>query len=364
MKKTFLQEQLPSRRARLQQSGACRTRTSPSAAIQFAIALVLSVVGVIGVSQIVDANQIEDEQLGIQHTIKSASLDRATTGTVSRDGEVRSSNVAARGKRKRPHLDFLNGEPFYQLRNGKPVRSNEYGRTAHLTIDPQLQAYAEGLMAKYDLPWGAIVALDPKTGRVLTLANHSEREPKEKPVALRGGFPAASLFKVVTAAAAIEVADLDSSSPISYRGGNYTLNKRNYQPNLRRDRRVISLGRALGKSCNPAMARVAMRFLSPELLTSYATRFGFNEDLAFDAPLARSTFTEPNSDYIFARTAAGFANASITPLHAALIAAAVANDGVMMEPYIIDRVEDRTGVVHYQSKPRMLKRALSTTASP
>ena len=100
------------------------------------------------------------------------------------------------------------------------------GHTLHLTIDPELQLYAQELLKANQVPWGAVVAIDPKTGKVLALASHSEVQPSERSVALRSGFPAASLFKIVSAAAAIEESGLIPESVIRYRGGDYTLNRR------------------------------------------------------------------------------------------------------------------------------------------
>ena len=156
---------------------------------------------------------------------------------------------------------------------------------------------------------------------------------------------------------------LPQTRVIKYRGGNYTLTRYNYRPDKRRDRRRISLADAMGKSCNPAFARVALNRLSLGVLQNYAVSFGFNGSLPFDLPLDESRFNCPNDDFEVARTAAGFGDVTVSPLHAAVITAAIANDGKIMKPYIVDRVLDSSGSLTYRAQPSLYKRAvLSTTA--
>ena len=234
----------------------------------------------------------------------------------------------------------------------------ESGYRAELTIDHDLQTAADGILAKYRVPWGAVVAVEPKTGRVLALSSYAESDSKPDPFALRGGMPAASLFKVITAAAAVEVAGLSAASKIHYRGGNYTLNKWNYQPDARRDSRVMTLSKALATSCNPAFGRIGLNELSPSVLQKYAEAFGFNSPLPFVLPVSASSYEVEPEEYSLARTAAGFGKVYVSPLHAALIGAAVANKGVMMRPHLIERVTNRNGRIVEEFAPEILRTSL------
>ncbi|MCB0323792.1 MAG: hypothetical protein KDD69_09475 [Bdellovibrionales bacterium] len=230
--------------------------------------------------------------------------------------------------------------------------------TVRFTLDPALQQHAEELLKSHRIPWGAIVALEPHSGRVLALASYSDHEKEQVPIALQSGFPAASLFKVVTAAAAVERSGLNRESEIHFRGGNYTLTKYNYYPDRKSDRRSMSLASALGKSCNPVFARVALNHLDSDVLQQYAENFGFNAPLPFELPLGLSEFTRPEDDYELALTAAGFRNAQITPLHAAALAAAVGNRGVLMRPFIVDSILDGEGNERYRTKQLALRQAV------
>ncbi len=242
--------------------------------------------------------------------------------------------------------------------------ADQHGNIFYLTTDPALQQRAKSLLEEFRVPWGAIVAMDPRSGRILALAGHSAVDPAQEDMAIRAGFPAASLFKVITAAAAVERSGMNAETVIRYRGGAYTLNQSNYRPDTRRDQKTIELATALGKSCNPAFGRVALRSLSPQLLELYAESFLFNRSIPFELPLGRSTFATPQSDYELARTAAGFGEALLSPVHAAMIAGAMANGGMIMQPYLVDSVVAPDGLVKYHAHSRVLKRAvLDSTAS-
>lgn len=228
-----------------------------------------------------------------------------------------------------------------------------------LTLDPQLQKRAQELLKQSAAPWGAVVAIEVRTGRVLALADYSKAEPeKEGRLATQALFPAASLFKLVTAAAAIEQEGLELGHRVNYRGGDYVLNKGNYLPDERRDNRYMSFSDALGKSCNPVFARIALNWLSEKQLSAYAHSFGFNSDIHFDMPLGESTFSLDDDVYAFARTAAGFGNVRISPLHAAVLTGAIANQGTLMRPFIVERVENTNGESVYQVQHSVLKRAV------
>ncbi|MFN8389140.1 MAG: penicillin-binding transpeptidase domain-containing protein [Bdellovibrionota bacterium] len=238
-------------------------------------------------------------------------------------------------------LDYIDETHSYAV--------DKSGNKVFFTLDPDLQLKARSLLQQYTVPWGAIVAVEPRTGRILALASYSAREPNGPDVATRATFPAASLFKLVTASAAIEKTGMSGNDLIYFRGGNYTLERFNYLPDARLDRRSISFAEALGRSINPAFARVTLNSLSAPTLERYASNFGFNQALPFDGPVDVSHFSRPTDEYETARTGAGFGDVTLSPLHAAVITGTIANKGVMMRPFVVDRVVDASGVVKYQA---------------
>lgn len=261
------------------------------------------------------------------------------------------SRIVVRGERvadgvglpQIPVFDKLSG--LDKVEDGAFVVDTELGLKAKLSLKPDLQWKAEQLLQNYRVPYGALVALEPKTGRVLALASYSAANPGIGNLALRATFPAASLFKVVTTAALVEERGFRGTETIAYRGGLYTLGQGNYDINPKLDRRTMTVGDALARSVNPVFARIALGHLSPSILARYAESFGFNRRIPFELPLQQSTYTHPVGDYELARTAAGFGDVRISPLHAAMIAAMVGNQGRMMKPLLVDQVTARNGAM-------------------
>lgn len=229
------------------------------------------------------------------------------------------------------------GEPRLDPALGRYVAPLGDGR-AVLTLDARLQARLERSLEGYRVPWGATVLLEPATGRVLALAEHSRAEPDRRGLALAALAPAASIFKIVTAAALLEKG-VGAEGEVCYHGG-----KRRLQPGLlrddpRRDRRCLSLASAFGRSANVVFAKLADRDLDPETLRATAERFLFNVPIAFPRPLEVSTADIPADPFDAANTAAGFGSVKLTPLHAALLAAIVANGGMFVPPVLVDSAE-------------------------
>jgi peptidoglycan glycosyltransferase len=245
--------------------------------------------------------------------------------------------------------------------SGRIVATTQQGEFIYYSFDPQLQDYVEGLVRASRDNHLAIVAMEPMTGRVLALAGHSVSLPD--PV-FHNRYPAASLFKVVTAAAAVEHASVTPDHLIAFRGGNYTLERSNFRPDSRRDTRTMSIGEALGRSVNPVFGRIALLdSLSPRIIGSVARDFGFNWDLQSDVPVPISHAIIPSDEYELARTGAGFGAVTISPIHAASMVSGVANGGNLLRPIFIDKVLSPTGALRYRSRPKIISRMLSEHAA-
>lgn len=239
------------------------------------------------------------------------------------------------------------------------------GATLHYSLQPGSQAMMDKMLLNYKPDYAAFVAMDAATGEILTLSSYSRVQPQLKNLALRATFPAASIFKVVTATAAIEQQKLSPDYVIPFNGRRHTLYKRNVQDHSQnRWTRHTTLREAFGSSINTVFAKLGLFYLNPEILKDYAERFNFNRPLRSDVPTERSLASIPTeSGWELAEVASGFTRGTkLSPLQGALIAAAVANDGVMMEPYIVNRVlpDDTQRASMYEAKPAVL----SVTMTP
>jgi cell division protein FtsI/penicillin-binding protein 2 len=155
---------------------------------------------------------------------------------------------------------------------------------------------------------------------------------------LRARPLAASIFKIVTAAALLE-SGVDPGEEVCYHGGKHRLSPRLLQDDPRRDRRCMTLERAFGFSANVVFAKLADRTLSPELLRAQAERFYFNASIPFEGAVEPSPAEVPEDRFGLANAAAGFGDVRMSPLHAALLAAVIANGGVLAPPRIVEATE-------------------------
>lgn len=243
--------------------------------------------------------------------------------------------------------------------------SLDNGQKAIATIQLDLQRQAERALNLYNITYGSIVILNPETGAVLAMASRrkgysscsldDERCNLADSLALRSRHPAASIIKVITAAAALEEGVAESESLFLCRGN---LIDRNHGCLLSDPKYVrhgeIDLSLALAKSCNVTFGKVAA-LLGPSSLKEYTRKFGFDEPLEFDLPVESSSATIPYGLKGLARAGAGFGEVMMSPLHGALIAATVANYGRMVRPYLFAEVRDNTGKLLFQHQPRLIK---------
>ncbi|HUL61073.1 MAG TPA: penicillin-binding transpeptidase domain-containing protein [Anaeromyxobacteraceae bacterium] len=209
---------------------------------------------------------------------------------------------------------------------------------AILTLDPRLQAQLERELADWAVPYGAVVLLEPATGRVVALAEHSRAEPGRRGLALSAFAPAASVFKIVTGAALLEQGILPEEE-VCYHGGYHRLQKSLLADDPRRDHACATLASAFGRSTNVVFAKLADRGLTPDLLRAEAERFLFNVPIPFVRPVEVSRAEIGDDPFAFSSAAAGFGPVRLSPLHGALLAAIVANRGMFVPPVLVDAAD-------------------------
>lgn len=269
--------------------------------------------------------------------------------------------------------------------------SDPKGGNVQLTADAAAQDAAwDGLEALPGNAQGAVVALEPTTGRVLAmastptfdpnlLASHDfgavadlskelNADPSEPLInrAIGTTLPPGSTFKLVTAAAAIESGnyDADSMVPGGYRFKlpQSTTSVGNYDGGNCGGRR-ITLTQALQVSCNVTFMSLANE-LGVEAMADQAEAFGFNdtslEDLGGQAESLYPRDLDPPQT---ALSGIGQSSVTATPLQMAMVAAAIANDGDVMRPYVVDEVRAANLSVLDRTDPQNISRAVSSTTA-
>lgn len=223
------------------------------------------------------------------------------------------------------------------------------------TLQDNSQELMQKLMSQYQPDYGAFVAMDAKTGKILSMVSYSKTRSNGENLTLRATFPAASVFKVVTASAAIDLNKAEPETVVPFNGGLHTLYKKNVQSTqLNHWTRRMTMREAFARSVNVFFSKLGLFYVGPQNLQMYAERYLFNHPIRADVPVqvgyAKFSAEDPWS---VATAASGYTrDNTMSPLHGALIAAAVANDGVMMEPYLIDSLVDEKGEALYQGAPR------------
>jgi len=233
------------------------------------------------------------------------------------------------------------------------------GTRVQLTLDPRLQSVAQATLERYKVEWGAVVAIRPQTGEVLAFAEHADGRPDLSRLPLHAGAPAASIFKIITSSALLEFGGLGPDSEMCTHGGHHKLTLYNLKPSERLDTRCETFAQSLGSSNNVAFARWADEKLEPSQLQAMANRFLFGKRIPFPWAVGVSEARIPTASRLgLARAAAGFEGTTLSPLHAALIVAAIANDGVMMAPYMVQHA-DKGGTAVFDATPAKLAEVLT-----
>jgi peptidoglycan glycosyltransferase len=264
----------------------------------------------------------------------------------------------------------------------------------HLSIDLRLQREALSLLGNNR---GAVVAIEPSSGRILALATSPTFDPNQladtatardylnqlrtnaaSPLldrATQGLYVPGSVFKMVTATAALDSGSITPDTtyraqPIQSRQGfdvdGFTIHTSNRTVQLDHP---LTFDEATEVSDNVYFAHVALD-TGADNLERWARAYGFGSPIPFDLPTASSQVTSgggPLSGFAdrveLANAGYGQAKVLVTPLQMALVAATIANDGVLMEPKLVDELVSESGTSAVVS-PQTLRRVMSTqTAS-
>ncbi len=231
-----------------------------------------------------------------------------------------------------------------------PDDGGHLGRPRY-TLDDGLQRAMEEELAKYRPDYGMVLAMDAETGEILVMADIRRDGVDDAELNLRATYPAASVFKTVTAAAAIDMGRVNAASVLPYNGKTTTLYKKNVlQHRNNKWTRHDTLEKSFSKSANTVFARLGIYTVGGERLQEYSDRFHFNRPIEADIPVQTSTIEmDPAEEWSVAETASGYTRGTnISPVHGAMLAAAIVNDGLMPAPRLVDTITDRHGIILYE----------------
>ncbi len=243
---------------------------------------------------------------------------------------------------------------FYVKDGEVRVDVRQGSASAVLTLDERLQRHVIDKLEAYEVPFGALVAVEPLTGRVLAYVSRSVANPHAGDLARDVSPPAASIFKLVTAAALLE-AGVSPGEKTCYHDSLHGIERHHLSDAPKRDDACAGLGEALSNSTNAVFAKLALRHLSPKSLGAMADKFAFGRHVPFDFAWEPSPYRLPEDELEFARAAAGFWHTHLSPLHGATIAASIANKGLMRPPFLVAEIrpkaEGKAPLYRYRPEP-------------
>ncbi|MDA8038984.1 MAG: penicillin-binding transpeptidase domain-containing protein [Actinomycetota bacterium] len=269
--------------------------------------------------------------------------------------------------------------------------------TVQLTVSEKLQVAAYNVLKAANEPGSAMVVLDPRTGAVLAMAEYpsynpnglASHSPKVADAAYKriAAYPyndsplpnlatyrplaPGSTFKIVTTSAifdhdpslATRIYPVESSYSFP-NSGNPPQKIHNYASELCGG----DLAMALLQSCDTSFSRIGVA-LGPINLALEARSFGFDSTPPIDLPkaeVAPSIFPSPSqigATPYMGYSAIGQLDDTATALQMALVAAAIANHGKMMKPYLVSRAVGKYGNIEYQAKPQVWRQATSASTA-
>lgn len=249
------------------------------------------------------------------------------------------------------------------------------GDSVYLTLDSRLQQACYDALGAYK---GAIVVMEPSTGKILAMVSKPDFDPNtiaqewESLVsdssnsslfnrATQGQYPPGSTFKILTTLAYLR------EHPQDYE--NYAFN---CTGSISREDVTITcyngsvhgtenLAESFLHSCNGSFANIGME-LDNSAFKDICEDFGFNSDMPITLPSSQSIFSlDSNASYgEEMMTAIGQGETVVSPLQMAMVTSAVANGGVMMEPYVVDHIETYDGDMVKQHKSSKYKEPMTS----
>ena len=251
------------------------------------------------------------------------------------------------------------------------IGGKKSGYDLHLTIDHELQKTAYDAIGGRN---GAAVAINPKTGAVLACVSKPDFNPNPEklaadwdsivddesspllPRAVSGLYAPGSTFKIITSSAAL---DFGLENEVFDDKGSITIDGKVIANSQSKAHGKLTFDRAFELSSNVAFCQLGTE-IGFDKLYKTAEAFGFNYEPDYDFTAAKSKFPESAAGKAeVASLAMGQGETLATPLQMALVASAVANNGVIMKPYIVERAENKNGVSVISAKPQQQSVAMS-----
>ncbi len=311
---------------------------------------------------------------------------------IGRQGLEKTYEVKLRGKKG---VKYLQKDKFNRIigsyNNGIYDSSYVPAKNIKLTLDIDLQKYGDSLLKN---KFGSIIAIEPKTGEILSIVNSPGYDPSilvgrdrssnykklyldsiGKPLferGLQGQYPPGSTFKIINALIGLQENIIDEKTLFTCNGGHFYA-KNSFMKCHTNETTSTNLNKAIYSSCNTYFAKTYTRIIENyetsstglDKWKSYVNSFGFGDFLGYDHPTGRRGFI-PNSDYYnrwYNRSwrapttisnSIGQGEVLATPVQLANFAAIIANKGWYIPPHFVKEIENDSLDSTYREKKESL----------
>lgn len=257
----------------------------------------------------------------------------------------------------------------YKIPNtNEDTKKAKDGSDIYLTIDSSIQLIAEkavsSMKEKFNTDWAVFTVMDAKTGAIVASATNPNFNPNDtntikeymNPL-LSYQYEPGSVMKVFSFASAIEEGKYDGEE--TFKSGSYTLDDGTViRDSERKGWGTISFDEGFARSSNVAATTLALR-LGVDKLSEYYNNLGFGKKTGIE--LSNEAVGDIEMVYQSELATASFGQGvSVTAIQMLQALSAMTNDGIVIKPYIVDKVVDQNGNITYQGKRQVVKKVYST----
>ena len=275
------------------------------------------------------------------------------------------------------NFSLLRSNIFYMEKVANELQGEKSpGDDVTTTLNYELQLRAFDALGRYD---GAVVVMEPQTGKILAMVSKPDFDPNyiseewDEMVsedsdssallnrATQGLYPPGSTFKIFTTLAYMHQ-NPDYAEYVFQCKGEYTIDDKTIHCHKNKSHGTEDLRESFANSCNSSYASLGMT-LDLDEFAKLCDSLLFNTTLptAFESSQSSFVLSDGDSTSTIMETAIGQGKTLVTPFHMALITCAIANDGVLMQPYVIDHTTDDEGNLVEKYEPKEYATLLSQT---
>ena len=249
------------------------------------------------------------------------------------------------------------------------------GDTCITTLDVNLQEVAYNALSARK---GAVVVTNPKTGEILAMVSKpdfdpntiqsdwesllADKSPDAKLLnrATQGMYPPGSTFKIITSLAYLKEHPQDYTNYKFTCNGRFSADNESIQCFHGETHGSVDLTKSFAESCNSSFANIGVN-LDRKVFSRTIDQLLFNQDLPLDILYAKSSATVDADTSVadVMQLSIGQGATSVSPMHMNMITCAIANEGVLMKPYLVDAIKSVDGKMVKDYDPESYKRLMT-----